>query len=85
MSIDVFRRYVSEALDRAVKEAGGTLSVREFPDGSGHLYMVSTKDITDGDEEQELIVNFEKEYTRPRYVQLELPFDEEDEDVSDSE
>jgi hypothetical protein len=85
MSIDVYRRYVSEALDKAVQESGGKYSLRTLSDGTGVLYMVFSPDITEDLEEQEIIVNFQRDAPRPRFIQLELPFVEGDDDDSDSE
>lgn len=85
MSIDVYRRYISDALDKAVQESGGKYSSRTLSDGTGVFYMVFDPNVTEELEEQEIIVNFQRDTPRPRFIQLELPFVEGDDDDSDSE
>jgi hypothetical protein len=47
--------------------------------------MVRSPDVTEEEEDQEIIINFVREVDRPRFIQLELPFVEGENDDSDSE
>jgi hypothetical protein len=85
MSISIYRRHISAALDKASQETGWKHSTRVLQDGTGVFSMVRSPDVTEEEEDQEIIINFTREVDRPRFIQLELPFVEGENDDSDSE
>jgi len=85
MSIEIYRRHIASALTHAAEETGWKFSSRELWGSDGVLFMISGTDVPETLEEQEIIINFQRETDRPRFIQLELPFEEGEEDASDSE
>lgn len=85
MSIEIYRRHIASALALAAAETGWKFTSRDLWGNDGVLFMVSGADVPETLEEQEIIVNFQKETDRPRFIQLELPFEEEEDDAPDSE